>query len=147
MSNVTFTGKAVMDMGEGFKVSCESNGHKIILDEPESFGGTNLGMNPVEAVLNALGACKTIVTKSAAQKMRIDLEAIEVVCHGVLDPDGFTGVNPNAKVGFSKIETVYNFKSSATRESLEKLVKFVESHCPVMDTIINSPEHSSTINC
>ncbi len=147
MSDVTFTGKAVIDMGEGLKVNCEANNHKIILDEPAELGGTNVGMNPVEALLCALGACKTIVTKTVAEKMRIDLEAVEVVCDGVLDPDGFLGVNPNAKVGFSKIETTFNFKTSAPKEKLEKLVKFVESHCPVMDTIMNSPEHSTIINC
>ncbi len=40
----------------GLQVEANARGFKITLDEPEELGGTNTGMNPVEAVLCALGA-------------------------------------------------------------------------------------------
>ncbi|MBE6829194.1 MAG: OsmC family peroxiredoxin, partial [Ruminococcaceae bacterium] len=42
---------------EGLKVETNARGFKIVLDEPEDLGGTNTGMNPVEAILCSLGAC------------------------------------------------------------------------------------------
>ena len=62
---------------------------KLILDEPESLGGNDKGMNPVECLLVALGACKCIVAKAFAQKNRINLQDIRIELEGILDPDGF----------------------------------------------------------
>jgi len=37
----------------GLAVESESRGFKVIMDEPTSLGGTNTGMNPVEALLSS----------------------------------------------------------------------------------------------
>lgn len=42
---------------EGLAVESEVRGFKMVLDEPKEMGGTNKGMNPVEALLCALGSC------------------------------------------------------------------------------------------
>lgn len=55
---------------EGLAVESEVRGFKIILDEPKELGGTNKGMNPVEALLCALGSCQTIVAAAFAQAKR-----------------------------------------------------------------------------
>ena len=49
---------------EGLQVETTARNFKILLDEPEDLGGTNKGLNPVEAVLSALGACQTICAVS-----------------------------------------------------------------------------------
>nr|WP_223814532.1 OsmC family protein [Thermoanaerobacterium thermosaccharolyticum] len=49
---------------EGLAVESEVRGFKMLLDEPKEMGGTNKGMNPVEALLCALGSCQTIVEES-----------------------------------------------------------------------------------
>ena len=81
----------------------------------------------------------------AARKMKIQFEELEVECKGTIDFDGITGKNPNAKTGIKDIATTYTFKTSATQEEIEKLVDYVDIHCPVMDTVINSPTHSHKI--
>jgi len=43
------------------KTIVEARGFKIIIDEPESLGGTNDGANPVEYVLGALAGCLNVV--------------------------------------------------------------------------------------
>ncbi|WP_024468034.1 OsmC family protein [Treponema pedis] len=138
-------GKAEMDMGAGYKVVCESGGKQFILDEPKSIGGTDLGMNPLEALLNALGACKCVVAKLTAKQQGFNLDSISVECTGTFDSDGFKGLNSNAKIGLSEIETVYNIKTSASQEETEKFIAFVDSHCPVNDTIGNSPKLSHKV--
>jgi len=146
MGKAIFKANAVLDMNTGLKVVCESGGKEIILDEPEGLGGTDLGMNPIEALLNALGACKCIVTRLAAKSMGIPLESLSIECKGTLDPDGFQDINPNAKIGLSEIETVFHIKSSANDADIEKLIAYVDSHCPVNDTIKNPPALSRKID-
>ncbi|MEL5720374.1 MAG: OsmC family protein [Treponemataceae bacterium] len=140
MAKTNSRAKAVLEMGDGFKVTCESRGLKFVLDEPKELNGTNEGMTPVEALLNALAACKCIVAKSFAESKGVKLEGLTINCKGVLDSDGFMGKNPNAKIGLSEIETSYEFKTSSPKEKVEEFVRFIEAHCPVHDTIENTPE-------
>lgn len=146
MAKTNFKATTTMDMGKGMTVTCEARGLEFILDEPEELGGVNKGMNPVEALLSALGACKCIVAKSFARLNRIKLQEVQIVCEGELDPDGFMGKNPEAKIGFSRIKTNYFIKADNTDEEIHKFVEFIESHCPVMDSIVNSPVMEDEVN-
>ena len=143
MADTTLIGKATLK--EGVKVTCKSGNHVFYTDEPKTSGGTDEGMNPLQAFLCSLGACKSVIARMAARKMKIQFEELEVECKGTIDFDGITGKNPNAKTGIKDIETTYTFKTSATQEEIEKLVNYVDIHCPVMDTVINSPTHSHKI--
>src|SRR5690625_5523228 len=60
--------KASAHLQEGVQVKVRSRGFEIIVDEPESLGGTDTGMNPVEMVLCALGACQAIVASVLDRK-------------------------------------------------------------------------------
>ena len=143
MTDTILTAKATIK--DGVKVTCEAGKHKFYTDEPASSGGTDEGMNPLEAFLSALGACKSVITRMASKKMRIPFEELEVVCKGTINFDGVTGKNPNEKIGIKDIESTYTFKTSASKEDIERLVEYVDSHCPVMDTVINSPTHSHKV--
>ncbi|WP_222842362.1 OsmC family protein [Bowdeniella nasicola] len=56
-----------------------------------------------------------------------------------LDPDGFLGKNPDAKIGFSTITERFYIEADNTEEELEASLDFMETHCPVMDTLVNAP--------
>ena len=132
--------KAVVTAKNGLTMECESRNFKFNLDEPPMLGGNDAGMNPVEALLNALGACKAIVARSVAQMKGVEFSGLRVELEGTLDPDGFMGMNPDAKIGLSEIHAKYYFKSNESQEKLEDFVKFMEKTCPVMDTIVNAPK-------
>lgn len=144
MAKQTFT--AVTEIVEGLQVSCRSRGFEFKLDEPEGLGGTDTGMNPVEALLNALGACKCIVVQSFAPKFRIQLKSVRVVVEGMLDPAGFMGRDPEAKVGFSEITSHFYIEADNTPEEIARFVDFVEAHCPVQDTLTNPATCSHVIH-
>ena len=137
--------EAVVENVSGLKVSCKSRDFEFILDEPKNLGGTDTGMNPVEALLNSLGACKVIVAKSFARLHKIKLKSIRIELEGELDPDGFMGKNPNAKIGFSKITTNFFIEADNTGEEIANFVDFINRTCPVADTIENGPEMVSNI--
>lgn len=121
-------------LAQGLAVETEARGFKVQLDEPEALGGTDTGMNPVELVLCALGACQTIVAKAFAPKFRIDLEEFWVELEGDLDPDGFMGISDVPK-GFTEIRYTMHFRTNASQEHVEKFAAFIEKTCPVGDTL------------
>lgn len=131
--------QAVAENTKGLQVSCRARDFEFILDEPKNLGGTDSGMNPVEALLGSLGACKVIVAKSFAKLHNINLNSIKVELEGELDTDGFMGKNPNAKIGFSKIISKFYIDADNTDEEIEKFVIFINNTCPVADTIKHAP--------
>ena len=104
MADTTFS--ASVERVEGLQMRATVRGMEVTYDEPPELGGTNTGMNPVEGILASLGACQCIVASAFAQAKGIRLGGIRVEVDGVLDPDGFLGRNPDAKVGFSSISTL-----------------------------------------
>mgnify|MGYP000949373673 FL=1 len=132
--------KSTTILKEGMKVECSARDHKIILDEPKELGGTDLGMNPVEAVLCALGACKCIVARCFAKMHGVDLKDFKIELEGDLDPDGFMGKNPDAKIGFSGVRSKIYIESDSPEEDIKKFVEFIDRTCPVADTLTNSPK-------
>lgn len=138
MANEIF--KSTTKLKESLQIEVTSGKHKFILDEPPALGGTDIGMNPVEALLGSMGACMCIVAKSFARMHRIDLQDLKIDLEGDLDPDGFMGKNKEAKIGFSKIKMNIFIKSSSSKEDIDNFIKFVEKTCPVCDTVINTPK-------
>lgn len=137
MANQVF--KSTTTLKEGLQVEVVSGKHMFMLDEPKELGGTDIAMNPVEALLGALGACKCIVARAFAKAHKIDLIDLRIELEGDLDPDGFLGANPEAKIGFSNIRSKYYFKSNSSEEDIAKFVDFIEVTCPVCDSMVNTP--------
>ncbi|OAT30355.1 OsmC family protein [Proteus myxofaciens] len=121
------------------QMQCASRQFTFILDEPTLLGGKDTAMNPVEALLGALGACKGIVAKSFARQQKIKLHDIRIDVKGELDTDGFTGKNKDTKIGFSKITTHFYIKADNSEEEIKAFIDFIERTCPVYDTIRNPP--------
>lgn len=120
----------------GLQVETSARGFKIILDEPEDLGGTNTGMNPVEALLCALGACQTIVASAFAEAQGFSFEEFHVELEGDLDPDGFMGL-ADVRNGFQEIRFNMHFKTSESQEKAEAFADFIEQRCPVGDCLVN----------
>ncbi|GEK92207.1 OsmC family protein [Alkalibacterium kapii] len=138
--------KASAESMGGLKVKATANDHEIILDEPESDGGTNQGMNPMEALLSALGACKCIVAQAYAKMHKINLKSIRIDFEGEFDPSGYLGKDPNAKIGYSKIIEHFHIEADNTEEEINKFIEFVSNTCPVNDTLVNPATFEHTLH-
>lgn len=144
MAITTFS--ATAQSNDKLQVTCSSRDFEFILDEPPMLGGDDTGMNPVEALLCALGACKVIVAKSFARMQGIHLKNIRIELTGELDPDGFMGQNPAAKIGFSKITSHFHIDADNSTEDIAAFVDFINQTCPVHDSMAHAPEFASTIH-
>lgn len=130
------TFKATTHLQQGMVVKATSRNFEITIDEPKSLGGTDEGMNPVELMLCALGACQSIVARVYARKFGITLEDFWVELEGDLDTDGFMNKS-DVRRGYSDIRYNIHIKTDAPREKVEEFVEFIERTCPVGDTIAN----------
>ncbi len=130
------TFKATSRKGDGgLSVVNETRGFKMIMDEPESLGGTNTGMNPVEGLLVSLGSCLTIVGMAFAESHGINLQDIRVETEGDLDPAGFLQGKEGVRPGYQEVRFTIHIKSDSSEEKLREFQKFMESRCPVSDTL------------
>ena len=111
--------------------------HKLLVDEPPSFGGTDLSASPVELVLVALGSCQQIMYSALASVRGIPLKESEVTLTAILNVRGLLGLSSDDTVfpGFSSIKYETNITSDADEEELKKLITDVEQQCPVMDML------------
>lgn len=55
--------------------------HRLISDEPIALGGADLGLNPYELLLAALGSCTSMTLRMYANHKQIDLQDITVELH------------------------------------------------------------------
>lgn len=135
MAVVTF--KATSKMVSGLQVDNHVRDFTVRMDEPKNLGGTDTGMNPVEALLAALGSCLTIVAAAFAKAQNIDLQDFWVELEGDLDPDGFLKGKPGVRNGFQEVRLTPHIKSSSSPAEIDKFMEFVKSRCPVSDVMVN----------
>ncbi|MGD9567460.1 MAG: OsmC family protein [Sedimentibacter sp.] len=136
----------IKSAGGTYKIECTARNKSIILDEPEELGGSDGGMNPGEALLSALGGCKYMIAKMFYQKCNINLIKINLEIEGEVDSEALmndvqgNNRNKNLQIGFTKITTKWFIDANNSKEEIEKYVEFVESHCPMKDTLQDEPE-------
>jgi uncharacterized OsmC-like protein len=135
MALSTFKAKTILK--ENVLVETEARRHKVIVDEPTNLGGTDKGMNPVELLLSALGACQSIVARTYAKKFDIDLQNFWVELEGDIDIDGFLGKS-DVRPGFQSIRYTFHIETNAPKERIEAYKEYLQAHCPVGDTIANT---------
>jgi len=134
MATVTF--KAVSrKLPEGLAVENTVRGFTAILDEPQASGGTDKGMNPVEAALAALGSCQCITAAAFAKQQGIDLKDFWVELEGDLNTDGFRHKDPAVRPGFQEVRFTMHIKTDAAPEKVAAFQEFIEATCPVGDSL------------
>jgi uncharacterized OsmC-like protein len=109
------------------------------VDEPPELGGSDSAMNPVELILAALGTCQEIMYAAYASVLGIGLDGVEVDVKGYLDARGLFGM-ADVYPGYERLHFETRIDSSAGEDEIRKLVDIVESHCPVLDTLVRAVE-------
>ncbi|MFQ5661144.1 MAG: alpha/beta fold hydrolase [Gammaproteobacteria bacterium] len=119
-----------------FTRSIYTGNHQLIADEPMSSGGADLGPNPYEYLLTALGACTSMTVRMYANRKQINLENIKVrLDHSRIHADDCEECE--SKQGFvDKISKVISLEGDMTDEQRQRLMEIADS-CPVHKTLHN----------
>ena len=136
---------ATLVPGTATQVSVRAGDHSFTVDEPESLGGTDVGANPVEHLLAALGSCQVISYQVWAEKLGLRLDEVDVSLGGDLDLRGFFGLNPDVRPGFASIDAQVRLAGPESAERYAELYEAVEQHCPVLDNLGNAVPVTTTI--
>jgi uncharacterized OsmC-like protein len=124
--------------GTATEVSVQASSHAFTIDEPESLGGTDKGANPVEHLLASLGACQVITFQVWADKLGIQLDAVDIALTGEIDLRGFFGLAEGVRPGFQSVEVSVQLSGPESAERYGQLTQAVEEHCPVLDGLGNA---------
>jgi len=127
--------QATAHLQSGTQVKVRSRGFEFTLDEPTEEGGTNLGMNPVEALLGALGACQAIVARVYAKRFNVQLDDFWVELEGDLDSDGYMD-KADVRCGYSAVRYTYHIKSPSAQADIDAFIAFIGTKCPVGDSLM-----------
>lgn len=130
--------RASLVAGTATQVSVQAGKHAFTIDEPAALGGTDLGANPVEHLLAALGACQVITFQVWAEKLNLTIDELDIALAGDLDLRGFFGLDDTVRPGFESIEVNVSLRGPESAESYDELVRTVERHCPVLDNLGNA---------
>src|SRR4051794_19015906 len=66
---------------DGLTHDVEMGDHTLVADEPVDAGGADLGPNPYELLLAALGTCTAMTVRLYATRRQWPLEGVEVRLH------------------------------------------------------------------
>lgn len=137
---------ASSSLHEGLLADVQIRNFDLIVDEPESLGGSDLGPNPVELVLGAFASCQEIVIAAYAAVLGIEVQRVNVTAKGDLDLRGFFNVCDKTRPGFTKVRYETEIITQETDEAkLAQLRFFALNRCPVLDILQNPVETTGTL--
>ena len=125
------------------RMKVKSGKFEMIIDEPESMGGTNMGPSPIQVLLMSLAGCINITGHQVALQRGMKLNGMKITIDGNLNPCTFIGCSYEERAGFQTINLKVepNFEG-VTKEEINSWLKETEERCPVTDNI----KGSTTIN-
>lgn len=102
------------------------NGHSVMMDTREEFGGTNSGLSPKAMMLSSLAGCTGLDVVSVLNKMKVELENFKIVVKGEL-----TEEHPKY---YHTVTVDYHFYGKdLSEEKINKAVNLsIEKYCGVM---------------
>ena len=105
---------------------------QLIVDEPESSGGTDRGQQPTDILLASVASCFALAMAHVARKSGIELPDLRVVATGTYDGPRFSAV-------------AISLASTAARPAMEQLIPQAERVCYVTNTLDQPPEITISI--
>lgn len=112
---------------EGLRCRVRAGAFSLVVDEPESVGGTDEGPQPTELFLASVASCFTLALAFSAGKRGIDPDSVEVDATGVYDGPRFATVRITARV------------TGVDGDDLVTLVRAAERVCYVTNTLRQPP--------
>lgn len=106
-----------------------SNGRKVlIVDEPESLGGADLGLGPKELLLSSLGSCTAMTLRMYADRKGWDLQEVHIEVN--------MDVVPSSHQQTTYIKNHISLVGNLKEEQRQRLLQIAEL-CPVHKILSN----------
>ena len=125
----------VAEYNQRFTRTVRSDSHEWLADEPDRVGGEDLGPDPYEHLLAALGTCTSMTIRMYANHKKLPLEGVTVkLSHARDHVTDCEGCENQPK----KIETLdreISFEGDLSQVQRERLMEIADK-CPVHRTLL-----------
>ena len=117
-----------------FRVSINADGHPMMGDEPEKYGGTDTGPSPYDFLSAALASCTVMTLNMYARRKRLPLESVRVdVQHGKIHAQDC--MDCEAESGkIDRFERLIHLEGELSPEQRERMLEIAD-RCPVHRTL------------
>jgi putative redox protein len=109
------------------------NGFEVVVDEPQTHGGTNTGPQPTDLLLASISSCIVLSIAFVARKHGVELVDLDVSVVGSYDGLRFERITAS-------------ISSGTARDVLEGLLPEAERLCYVSNTLRHCPELTVSID-
>jgi len=134
----------VAEQNKKFTRKIYTEDHQLIADEPLSANGSNLGPNPYELLLAALGACTSMTMRMYATRKNLNLDNIEVTLkHDHIHAEDCSDCDANTGL-VDKIEKTIKLEGSLTDAERQRILEIADM-CPVHKTLHNEIKINSKL--
>ena len=104
--------------------------HEIVMDEPQSRHGTDLGPTPLDTLVAALAGCTTVVLNRIAEENAIELRDLKLELNSRLDVRGIRGLE-EIRRPLRRIDLRIAFATTAEVGKIELLKSQLKRRCAV----------------
>ncbi len=128
----------VDEINQKFLRQVAADEHAWLADEPKAVGGDNLGPDPYEHLLAALGTCTSMTIRMYANRKKLPLEDVEILLdHKRVHAEDCDDCD-NPKSMIDVISRTVSFKGDLDEAQIERLLSIAD-RCPVHRTLENQP--------
>ncbi len=130
--------------GAGYLTDVWTSNHHVLVDEPTSLGGTDLGPNPYDYLLAGLGSCTSITLRMYADRKKIPLESVTVSLeHNRIHAKDCVECESDDQM-VDVIDRTITLDGDITEEQRQSLLKIADK-CPVHRTMTSETVIRTTL--
>lgn len=110
----------------GYRCEVTAGRHRIVIDEPDSAGGTDTGPQPTDVFLASLSSCFTLAVYHVAKKRSITINALDVKVTGTYE-------------GLAFRDLLVEVALDADTDQADLLLERAKAVCYVSNTLTKGP--------
>jgi len=127
--------------GGKFQAEVVSGAHRLMADEPVSYGGLDTGPSPYDLLSAALGACTSMTLRMYADHKKIDLDRVTVhVRHGKVHAQDCSDCGEGRDGKIDRFERELVLEGDLDEDTRKRLTEIADK-CPVHKTL----EHEAVV--
>jgi len=136
--------QVVTRTGKSYTTEARAGIHGLTADEPKSVGGADLGPNPYDYLLTALGSCTGMAIRMYADRKKLPLEEVRVhLSHKKVHANDCEECE-NKEVKIDYIEREIEVEGELDEKQRQRLLE-IANKCPVHRTLHNEIKVSSSL--
>jgi putative redox protein len=132
--------------GGKFQAEVVSGAHRLMADEPVSYGGLDTGPSPYDLLSAALGACTSMTLRMYADHKKIDLDRVTVhVRHGKVHAQDCSDCEEGRDGKIDRFERELVLEGDLDEDTRKRLTEIADK-CPVHKTLEHEAVVVTTLN-